>query len=179
MDGFILTIEIGNKPSVYLINNTMVQVVELSASGTRNKKNPESLSKSKVYLVVIRLHCHEVSFISYQLLFQIIVLFFYGVKYFCPRTSNCSFPTTQKQHDLSVEDVYDKDELSMKLIVKDHNADMYRVFHSREKFWKFNDSITEHLRSFSEVVEAKEFTYHALHVLKNLYIRRFPTLVNS
>ncbi|GES91700.1 hypothetical protein GLOIN_2v1787213 [Rhizophagus clarus] len=162
MDGFILTIEIGNKPSVYLINNTMVQVVELSASDRS-----------------IRLHCHEVSFISYQLLFQIIVLFFYGVKYFCPRTSNCSFPTTQKQHDLSVEDVYDKDELSMKLIVKDHNADMYRVFHSREKFWKFNDSITEHLRSFSEVVEAKEFTYHALHVLKNLYIRRFPTLVNS
>lgn len=50
------------------------------------------------------------------------------------------------------EDVYDKKELYTKLVVRDHNADMYKVFHSREEFWEFNDEVIEHSRSFSEVV---------------------------
>lgn len=32
-------------------------------------------------------------------------------------------------------------ELSTKLVVKDHNADVYGVFHSREEIWEFNDGI--------------------------------------
>ncbi|RGB22676.1 hypothetical protein C1646_775709 [Rhizophagus diaphanus] len=61
-------------------------------------------------------------------------------------------PTTQKHNNLSVEKVYNKEELSMKLVVKDHNADMYRFFHSCKEFWEFNDRVSKHLRSFSEVV---------------------------
>ncbi|RGB25163.1 hypothetical protein C1646_675806 [Rhizophagus diaphanus] len=79
-------------------------------------------------------------------------------------TDNYSCPTTQKQHELSVEDVYDKEELSTKLVVKDHNADMYRVFHSREEFWEFHDNVTEHLRSFSEVVYGDLPQFPRIHV---------------
>ncbi|CAB4473587.1 uncharacterized protein OCT59_002886 [Rhizophagus irregularis] len=72
--------------------------------------------------------------------------------------------TTQQQHNLSVEEVYDKEELSTKLVVKDHNADVYRVFHSREEFWEFNDGIAEHLRSFSEVVYGDLPQFPRIHV---------------
>jgi hypothetical protein len=67
-------------------------------------------------------------------------------------------------NNLSVEDVYDKEELSTKLVVKDHNANVYRVFHSRKEFWKFNDSVTEHLRSFSEVVYGDLPQFPRIHV---------------
>jgi len=40
-------------------------------------------------------------------------------------TDNYSRTTTQKQHDLPIEGVYDKEELSTKLVVKDHNANVY------------------------------------------------------
>ncbi|CAB5383410.1 unnamed protein product [Rhizophagus irregularis] len=88
-------------------------------------------------------------------------------------TDNYRCPTTQKQqiqstdsksHYLSVKDVYDKKELSTKLVVKDHNADMYRVFHSREEFWEFNDGVAEHLRSFSEVVYGDLPQFPRIHV---------------
>ncbi|PKY44785.1 hypothetical protein RhiirA4_514772 [Rhizophagus irregularis] len=79
-------------------------------------------------------------------------------------TDNYSCPTTQKQHELSVEGVYDKEELSTKLVVKDHNADMYRVFHSRKEFWEFHDNVTEHLRSFSEVVYGDLPQFPRIHV---------------
>ncbi|CAB4407997.1 unnamed protein product [Rhizophagus irregularis] len=79
-------------------------------------------------------------------------------------TDNYSCPTTQKQHELSVEGVYDKEELSTKLVVKDHNADMYRVFYSRKEFWEFHDNVTEHLRSFSEVVYGDLPQFPRIHV---------------
>ncbi|RGB23611.1 hypothetical protein C1646_774255 [Rhizophagus diaphanus] len=89
------------------------------------------------------------------------------------KTDNYRCPTKQKQqvqstgsesHNLSVEEVYDKEELATKLVVKDHNADMYRVFHSREDFWKFHDNVTEHLRSFSEVVYGDLPQFSRIHV---------------
>ncbi|UZO20440.1 uncharacterized protein OCT59_012864 [Rhizophagus irregularis] len=72
--------------------------------------------------------------------------------------------TSQKQHNLSVEEVYNKEELFTKLVVKDHNADMYRAFHSREEFWKFYDNVTEPLRSFSEVVYGDLPQFPRIHV---------------
>ncbi|CAB5384623.1 unnamed protein product [Rhizophagus irregularis] len=71
---------------------------------------------------------------------------------------------TKKHNNLSVEEVYNKEELSTKLVVKDHNADMYRVFHSCEEFWEFNDRVPKHLRSFSEVVYGDLPQFPRIHV---------------
>jgi hypothetical protein len=49
-------------------------------------------------------------------------------------TEKNRYSPTHKQHNLSVEEAYNKKELSMKLVVKNRNAEVYRVFHLREEF---------------------------------------------
>ncbi|GBC32012.2 hypothetical protein GLOIN_2v1806234 [Rhizophagus irregularis DAOM 181602=DAOM 197198] len=51
-----------------------------------------------------------------------------------------------------VEVSLDKDTLSTKIIVQDNVARGYKVFNSREEFWKHNENTPEHLRSFLETV---------------------------
>lgn len=53
---------------------------------------------------------------------------------------------------MSLDEDYSREELSTKLVVQDYTVDGYLVFDSLEEFWEYNNSLPEHLRSFSEVV---------------------------
>ncbi|CAB5394964.1 unnamed protein product [Rhizophagus irregularis] len=49
--------------------------------------------------------------------------------------------------------VYDKNALSdPMLVVRDHNEQYYRVFHSRKHFWRHFDKLPQHSQCFSEAV---------------------------